>query len=132
MCGISGWILNKPDMFDREHLQSLVASLEHRGPDDTGVYFDSDHHVALGHNRLRIVDLSRRGQQPMLNKHTGDVLSFNGEIYNFQVLRRELENMGYAFRSSSDTEVLLYAFAAWGETKEAYCPVAPKRPGPRH
>ena len=114
MCGISGWLLNKPGRFSRDHLQSLIGVLGHRGPDDSGVYFDSEHQVAFGHNRLSILDLNRRARQPMLNARNGDVLNFNGEIYNFRALRDRLENKGYEFRSTSDTEVLLYSFAAWG------------------
>ena len=70
--------------------------------------------VALGHNRLSIIDLSPGGHQPMVNPDNGDVLTFNGEIYNFRELRASLEAKGYRFRSESDTEVLLLAFAAWG------------------
>ena len=114
MCGISGWLLNEPGKFNRKHIRSLISVLDHRGPDDSGVYIDSDYHVALAHNRLSIVDLSRRGHQPMLNSHSGDVLNFNGEIYNFRALRPQLESKGYVFQSFSDTEVLLYSFAEWG------------------
>jgi len=95
-------------------MRSMTAALEHRGPDDSGVYFDSDHDVAFGHNRLSVMDLSERGHQPMLNRHSGDVLNFNGEIFNFAVLRDQLQTKGYVFESCTDTEVLLYSFAAWG------------------
>jgi asparagine synthase (glutamine-hydrolysing) len=114
MCGISGWLLNDSGRFTRRHLESLISVLNHRGPDDSGMYFDQECRVALAHNRLSILDLSSRGHQPMLNGQRGDVLNFNGEIYNFRTLRRQLEQRGYAFQSCSDTEVLLYSFAEWG------------------
>lgn len=114
MCAISGWVLNKPGIFSRRHMESMIRVLNHRGPDDSGMYFDQESEVALGHNRLSIIDMSNRGHQPMLNGQCGDVLTFNGEIYKFRTLRRQLEQLGYEFRSSSDTEVLLYCIAEWG------------------
>jgi asparagine synthase (glutamine-hydrolysing) len=92
----------------------MLDAIRHRGPDDKGTYIDGRYGVALGHNRLSIIDLTAGGHQPMMNGVNGDVLTFNGEIYNFRQLRRRLEAEGYRFRSQSDTEVLLYAFAAWG------------------
>jgi asparagine synthase (glutamine-hydrolysing) len=90
-----------------------MSAMRHRGPDDEGSFVDESG-VALGHIRLSIIDLSAGGHQPMIDSANGDVLSFNGEIYNFRDLRTELAAKGYAFRSSSDTEVLLYAIAEWG------------------
>jgi asparagine synthase (glutamine-hydrolysing) len=92
----------------------MLDAIRHRGPDDTGTHIDGDSGVALGHNRLSIIDLTPGGHQPMVSANNGDVLTFNGEIFNFQELRQELEAKGYRFRSQSDTEVLLQAFAAWG------------------
>jgi asparagine synthase (glutamine-hydrolysing) len=92
----------------------MLEAVRHRGPDDSGTYVDDKCGVALGHNRLSIIDLTQGGHQPMVNRENGDVLTFNGEIYNFRELRRCLEAKGYRFRSESDTEVLLFAFAAWG------------------
>jgi asparagine synthase (glutamine-hydrolysing) len=89
----------------------------HRGPDDHGLWTSGaadPFEVSLAHRRLAIVDLSPGGAQPMHNPETGDVLVFNGEIYNFVQLRRELSARGARFLSNSDTEVILHAYAAWG------------------
>ncbi len=88
--------------------------LIHRGPDDQGTYFDAECGIALAHNRLSIIDLSEHGHQPMIDPETGNVLVFNGEIYNYRELRETLKAAGHAFQSESDTEVLLRAFAQWG------------------
>jgi len=68
----------------------MVHSLHHRGPDDSGIHYDRQKGLALAHNRLSIIDLSHKGHQPMVSNTTGDVLVFNGEIYNFRVLREQL------------------------------------------
>lgn len=112
MCGIAG-ILN----FDKrpvaaEMIKSMVRAISHRGPDDSGVWTDGP--VGLGHARLSIIDLSPAGHQPM---HTPDgctTIVFNGEVYNFPALRERLVAEGVAFRSTSDTEVILHAYARWG------------------
>ena len=114
MCGIGGWIGEGGGRLNEPHLATMMAAMRHRGPDDGGTWIAADGNVALGHNRLSIIDLSPGGHQPMINPNNGDVLTFNGEIYNFRELRRHLEAKGYQFRSQSDTEVLLFAFAAWG------------------
>jgi len=114
MCGISGWFLPDQQLFNTDDLQAMVNALHHRGPDDTGVFLEQSRGVALGHNRLSILDLSDQGHQPMQNRKTGDVLVFNGEIYNFRELRSQLQSEGYIFNSSCDTEVLLYSFEQWG------------------
>jgi len=113
MCGIAGWMVSGQGLWNESHLAQMMAALRHRGPDDAGVYFDKKG-VALGHNRLSIIDLSKNGHQPMVNQETGDVVCFNGEIFNFLEIRSELINLGFNFKSHSDTEVLLYAIAAWG------------------
>src|SRR5438876_2095171 len=112
MCGIAGWLLNDPRRYGATDLQRMLDAISHRGPDDTGTHIE-DSGVALGHNRLSIIDLSPGGHQPMVNASNGDVLTFNGEIYNFRELRHELEAKGHRFRSQCDTEVLLHALAAW-------------------
>jgi asparagine synthase (glutamine-hydrolysing) len=90
----------------------MIDAQSHRGPDDWGGW--SDDRCALGHRRLSIIDLSEAGRQPMSNAR-GDVqITFNGEIYNFQQLRRELEGLGHRFRTSTDTEAIIYAYEQWG------------------
>src|SRR5574341_1528527 len=111
MCGIVGWI--GPNLaHQRATFEAAVELLAHRGPDDAGVWQDSD--ALLGHRRLSIIDLSAAGHQPMLHPGMGAVISYNGEIYNYLELRRELEALGHRFASESDTEVLLAAYLQWG------------------
>lgn len=102
--------------FDR--LKVLASSLAHRGPDDEGIEMhhlrDAGHVVGLVHRRLAIIDLSPAGHQPMEDEVTGSWITFNGEIYNYQEVRKDLEAIGYIFRSQSDTEVILKAYAQWG------------------
>jgi asparagine synthase (glutamine-hydrolysing) len=92
----------------------MVAALAHRGPDDRGTWISPEHGVALGHTRLSIIDLSGAGHQPMGDADGRLWIVFNGEIYNFLELRRELEARGRRFRTRTDTEVVLAAFAEWG------------------
>lgn len=87
----------------------------HRGPDDAGVWWSEDGCVGLAHRRLSIIDLSPSGHQPMIDDVGQFCIVFNGEIYNFQDLRKELETKGYRFRSNSDTEVILAAYREWGK-----------------
>jgi asparagine synthase (glutamine-hydrolysing) len=92
----------------------MVVTLAHRGPDDSGVWVDSQAGVALGHRRLSIVDLSPAGHQPMSSWSGRYVITFNGEIYNFPELRTQLDDLGHVFRGTSDTEVMLAAMERWG------------------
>jgi len=85
----------------------------HRGPDDRGIFID--HNVGFGHRRLAILDLSPLGHQPMFNEDKDLVIIFNGEIYNFKELKRQLEKRGHRFQSRTDTEVILHAYEEWGE-----------------
>jgi asparagine synthase (glutamine-hydrolysing) len=106
MCGIAGFIDGRMSASDgRGCLDRMLASIAHRGPDDSGAWLDAQ--VAIGHRRLSIVDLSPQGHQPMLSASERFVLAFNGEIYNHRSLRKDLEKRGHAFRGRSDTEVLL-------------------------
>lgn len=117
MCGIAGFWDPRRLAGKLEAEQAalrMAAALRHRGPDDQGTWADAESGVALGHRRLAILDLSREGHQPMSSADGRYVLVFNGEIYNFQKLRRELEGHGHGFRGHSDTEVLLAAFCEWG------------------
>jgi len=114
MCGITGFITNSQfESFSRS-LPAATESMAHRGPDDSGIYVDSSAGVGLGHRRLSILDLSPLGHQPMTSDDNMVRIVFNGEVYNFKVLRKELEKAGYQFRSDSDTEVILKAYLEWG------------------
>ncbi len=93
----------------------MMKSLIHRGPDGQGFFFDDTNGVAFGHNRLSIIDLTEGGHQPMMSEDKQVVLVYNGEIYNFKELRKELEGLGHRFRSQCDTEVVLQSFIQWGE-----------------
>ncbi len=110
MCGIAGFALNRPA--DREALAAMTRSLVHRGPDGEGFFVEDG--VGLGHRRLAILDLSG-GAQPMANESGSVVVVFNGEIYNFQALRAELEAKGHRFATRSDTEVLVHLYEEEGE-----------------
>jgi len=90
----------------------MIDAQAHRGPDAYGVW--SDERCALGHRRLSIIDLSDAGRQPMSNADGSLLITFNGEIYNFQQLRRELESLGHDFRTRTDTEAIIYAYERWG------------------
>jgi len=92
----------------------MVDALRHRGPNDSGAWADAQAGIALGHRRLSILDLSPEGHQPMHSACGRYVISFNGEIYNFGGLRKELEGLGHAFRGHSDTEVMLGCISQWG------------------
>jgi asparagine synthase (glutamine-hydrolysing) len=112
MCGLTGYInLNKAPA-SSEILQKMTDAIRHRGPDGEGYWVEDN--IAIGHRRLSIIDLSAAGHQPMISTDHRYVLSYNGEIYNFQGLRLELEAAGYWFRSKTDTEVVLNAYAHWG------------------
>lgn len=112
MCGIAG-ILNLDDApASPVLLKRMTDAVAHRGPDGEGQFVDGA--LGLGHRRLAIIDLSPGGRQPMATADGRYVVSYNGELYNFQELRAELQALGHAFRSRSDTEVLLAAWAEWG------------------
>jgi asparagine synthase (glutamine-hydrolysing) len=113
MCGIAGVCNTNGEAVPSGLLKRMTDVIAHRGPDSEGHYTDGP--VGLGHRRLAIIDLSPAGRQPMANE-TGDaVVTFNGEIYNFQKLRVELEALGHQFHSRTDTEVILHGYEQWGE-----------------
>lgn len=114
MCGIAGIVCIGGQIVRRELLVDMVNHVAHRGPDGEGILLERN--VGLGHRRLSIVDLSTDGQQPMTNRSGDYTLVFNGEIYNHVELRRELEQIGHVFVSRTDSEVLLAAYAQWGES----------------
>ena len=117
MCGIAGVVYRDGRPVDCGMIARMGACLRHRGPDDEGVYTDGG--AGLAHTRLSIIDLSEGGRQPMRSEDGRYVVSYNGEVYNFRVLRQRLEERGHEFRSRSDTEVVLRAFAEWGESSFA-------------
>ena len=118
MCGLCGEIRFDGSPASVEAINAMTCSMVPRGPDGGGIV--SRGQFAFGHRRLKIIDLSERGQQPMVDSELGLTLVFNGGIYNHRDLRAELEGKGYRFFSTSDTEVVLKAWHAWG-------PEAPKR-----
>ena len=109
MCAINGFTWE-----DKALITRMDRVLKHRGPDDTGIYLDKG--ISLGHNRLSIIDLSKKGHQPMSDREGTLTIVYNGEIYNFKDIRRELEKKGYSFASGSDTETLLYAYKEYGSS----------------
>jgi asparagine synthase (glutamine-hydrolysing) len=109
MCGILGGF-----GLDRERVSAGLAEIRHRGPDAQALAHDPASQVTLGHARLAIIDLDPRSNQPMTCARTGNKIIFNGEIYNFRAVRHELDALGWSFRTTSDTEVLLAAYAQWG------------------
>ncbi|MEL6562251.1 MAG: asparagine synthase (glutamine-hydrolyzing) [Bacteroidota bacterium] len=111
MCGISGAVGFEQEV--KHHLKAFNESLLHRGPDGEGIFEQGS--VFLGHRRLSIIDLDN-GQQPMFSEDKNCVIVFNGELYNFRELRIELEKAGISFKTTSDTEVILYAYKVWGQS----------------
>jgi len=112
VCGISGIVDYKHEMDLDQVVHSMLNSIAHRGPDGAGAMTKDN--VAIGHRRLSIIDLEG-GRQPMATPDGQVHLTYNGEVYNFRELRQELEGKGYQFRTASDTEVILYAYEAWGK-----------------
>ena len=122
MCGITGFISN--DHLTKNSMESIIknmtATLNHRGPDDTGFWFDLESQIALGHKRLSILDLTHAGHQPMISSNKNFIIVFNGEIYNHLALRKEvknyasLKNIKIIWNGSSDTETLLTCIEIWG------------------
>ena len=108
MCGILGF-----NWKDEELAASLAKSIEHRGPDSSGFYCDEN--LSLGQQRLSIIDLSPAGNQPMISEDENYYIIYNGEIFNFRVLRRELEKKGYKFFSNCDTEIVLKSYMEYGK-----------------
>ncbi|MGV3631149.1 MAG: asparagine synthase (glutamine-hydrolyzing) [Bacteroidota bacterium] len=114
MCGICGIIRFDRSGTSEAEIRQMMAAIKHRGPDDEGIY--RDEHLAFGFVRLSILDLSRNGHQPFWSDDQRYVMVFNGEIYNYLELKEELQTLGYLFHSACDTEVLLKAYIAWGES----------------
>jgi asparagine synthase (glutamine-hydrolysing) len=112
VCGITGILNFTGEPVSPRVLDNMTSSLAHRGPDGEGAFLEPG--IGLGHRRLSIIDLTTGGSQPMATPDGRFVVTYNGEIYNFLELRRELEAEGHTFRSRSDTEVLLIAWVEWG------------------
>lgn len=141
MCGISGYYSFHKSISSKNILE-MNQAIRHRGPDDEGFWLynkgkgasfsgndstqkikehfpvlnSGEAEIAMGFRRLAIVDLSEKGHQPMLSENEEIIIAFNGEIYNFRKIRKELEALGYTFRSNSDTEVILKAYEEWGNS----------------
>jgi asparagine synthase (glutamine-hydrolysing) len=117
MCGIAGLFVidgRRRDMDLAATALKMADTLPHRGPDGRDIWGDASAGIGLGHRRLAIIDLSPTGAQPMHSANGRYVITYNGEVYNFRQLRRELEARGHAFRGTSDTEVMLAAISEWG------------------
>ena len=112
MCGIAGVVNFSGKTVLREELDTMLKTIKHRGPDDEGVFIKDN--IGLGHVRLSIIDLSTAGHQPMFSNDNRYSIVFNGEIYNYLELKKELKDK-YSFKTKSDTEVLLAAYQVWGE-----------------
>jgi len=108
MCGIVGF-----NWDDKNLVQSMNNSQIHRGPDSGGLYIDKS--VSLGSRRLSIIDISSKGNQPMKTDCGEFIIVYNGEIYNYKEIRKDLELRGHIFRSGTDTEVLLLSYKEWGD-----------------
>ena len=112
MCGIAGYVALDGSVPPREPIEPMLASLRHRGPDGFGIYYGDS--CVLGHARLSIIDLEG-GWQPIFNENRDVAITFNGEIYNYIELRKELEAIGHRFYTNSDTEVIVHAYEEWGK-----------------
>src|SRR6266446_80141 len=117
MCGIAGIVSSERDESLSAALSRMVSIQHHRGPDGEGRWTSrvGNSQVWLGHNRLKIVDLTEAGHQPMFLPELNHGIIYNGEVYNYRELRTELEARGATFQSQCDTEVVLWALAIWGE-----------------
>ncbi|WP_343523787.1 asparagine synthase (glutamine-hydrolyzing) [Pedobacter sp.] len=116
MCRIAG-IINSKDSLVKvsKQVKAMCDSMQHGGPDDHGIYTAQKESICLGNRRLAILDLTSSGHQPMVSHKEDFVITYNGEIYNYQQIRIELINQGYIFKTQTDTEVILYAYQHWGE-----------------
>lgn len=115
MCAINGLVSKISTPSIELGVVELRDILQHRGPDDAGIWVSPDMRVALGHRRLAVIDITPLGHQPMLSVDGRYVIVFNGEIYNYLEIKQELLQLGFYFRTSSDTEVILVAYHVWGE-----------------
>ena len=114
MCGIAGFI--SKDKFNqlKAYMPESLLTLSHRGPNDSGLFFNERHGLGMGHRRLSVIDLSEAGHQPMANDDGQVRIVYNGEVYNFREIRKTLKGLGHTFRTDTDTEVVLKAYCQWG------------------
>ncbi len=118
MCGIAGVVERAPSSAaDRAVVEAMTRTLAHRGPDAEGFFVDG--RVGFGHRRLKVIDLEG-GAQPLFNEDGTVVVVYNGEIYNFPALKRELESRGHVFKSRCDTEAIVHAYEEFGTDCPAY------------
>ena len=120
MCGFVGILSN--NSYSREYhsdnINRMLVQIEHRGPDSSGLWADKKTGISFGHRRLSIIDLSEHGAQPMESKSNRYVITYNGEIYNFKEIKKELDNIeNNKWEGGSDTEVILAAIDYWGIEK---------------
>ncbi len=114
MCGLVGCCSNGAVDISREILKTMSDTLTHRGPDDNGLYISPKKDVGLAHTRLSIIDLSESGHQPMSNEDKSIWIVYNGEIYNYQSIKSDLQELGHIFQGNSDTEVIIHAYEEYG------------------
>lgn len=116
MCGIAGYktLTNQNKEIHDEHLLAMQRSLAHRGPDGGGIWKSQKHQIGFAHRRLSIIDLSKAGLQPMVSNDGNTIVCYNGEVYNYQEIKKNLIDLGHTFRTNTDTEVLIHAFQEWG------------------
>ena len=114
MCRVAG-IIRPFATISNSEIIAMRDCMQHGGPDDAGVYINDNTHLALGHRRLSLIDLSNAGHQPMFSKDNNLVIVFNGEIYNYLTIQAELKFLGHQFISHSDTEVIIAAYQQWGD-----------------
>ena len=114
MCGLCGELRFDDSVPEQKVIERMKEKLQKRGPDSEGTYINAP--IALGHRRLAIIDLTEKAAQPMVDEQAGSVLVFNGTIYNYPDLRKELQALGHDFKSTGDTEVILRSYIEWGES----------------
>jgi len=113
MCRING-LIGYSSLDFTEKVKSMRDVMAHGGPDDSGYYADEAKKVFLAHRRLSLIDLSDAGHQPMQSSQQDIIIVYNGEIYNYKELQQSLIQLGYTFKSNSDTEVIIASFLEWG------------------
>ena len=121
MCGFSGYVLSdkvwQNESYTKEDLENISKLIYHRGPDDNGIYINTDNKLGIAFQRLSIIDLSGHAKQPMISQSMDWVIVFNGEVYNYLSLKKILSEKGVTWKTSSDTEVVLECIANYGFRK---------------